>query len=246
MRTRLHISDLGRLAYGPAYELQVAAHARALAAREVSANENSEVLSGPVGELLLVEHDPVVTISNRATAEANLLASPASLAQSGVAVARTDRGGDITYHGPGQLVAYPILDLNALNLGLHDYMRLLEDVVIAVCAKYGVETMRDPKATGVWTERGGQPDAKIAAMGVRVRKWISMHGLALNVTTNLDHFRLIVPCGLVGRRVTSLERELGPKCPPMSEVKRTLVEVFIDAIERQRERAKTARAAASQ
>ena len=241
----LHISDLGRMAYGPAYDLQGAAHARVLASREVAPAGNPEVVSGVVGELLLVEHDPVVTISNRATAQANLLASPELLARSGVEVARTDRGGDITYHGPGQLVAYPILDLNLLNLGLHDYMRLLEDVIIAVCAEYGVQTVRDSTATGVWTVRDGLAHAKIAAMGVRVRKWISMHGLALNVSTNLDHFGLIVPCGLVGRQVTSLERELGAKCPPMAEVKRVLVEVFLDAIERQKAVAAAARAAAS-
>lgn len=253
VRTDLPFFDLGRLSYEKAYDLQVAAHVRVLAAREGKQQGklggNAEVLSGdagPAGELLLVEHDPVVTISNRASAESNLLASPDLLARTGVALARTDRGGDITYHGPGQLVAYPILDLNTLNLGLHDYMRLLEDAIIAVCARYGVETMRDPTATGVWTVRDGLPSAKIAAMGVRVRKWISMHGLALNVTTNLDHFRLIVPCGLIGRQVTSLEQELGAACPPMSGVKRTLVEVFTDAIERQKARAQAARASASQ
>lgn len=231
------------MAYGPAYELQVAAHARVLASRESA--PDAEVLSGAVGELLLVEHDPVVTISNRATAEANLLASPELLSRSGVEVARTDRGGDITYHGPGQLVAYPILDLNALNLGLHDYMRLLEETVIAVCAEFGVETMRDPRATGVWTVREGEPHAKIAAMGVRVRKWISMHGLALNVTTNLDHFRLIVPCGLVGRPVTSLREVLGPLCPSMPEVSAALVRTVRHQIDARASRAVAARAAAN-
>lgn len=245
MRKDLHISDLGRLSYEKAYDLQAAAHARVLAAREGISGGNAEVLSGTIGEILFVEHNPVVTISNRATAEANLLASPDLLARSGVAVARTDRGGDITYHGPGQLVAYPILDLNALNLGLHDYMRLLEDSVIAVCARYGVETARDPNATGVWTLRDGQPHAKIAAMGVRVRKWISMHGLALNITTNLEHFRLIVPCGLVGRQVTSLQAEMGAGCPAMSDVRQTLATELTAQIDRQRARAAEARKAAS-
>lgn len=233
----LQISDLGRIAYGPAYEIQCQAHARVLSVRQGG--------SGGVGELLLVEHDPVVTISNRASAEANLLASPELLARSGVSVARTDRGGDITYHGPGQLVAYPILDLNVLNLGLHEYMRLLEDVVIAVCARFGVETARDPGATGVWTVRDGMPHAKIAAMGVRVRKWISMHGLAINVTTNLDHFNLIVPCGLAGRPVTSLARELGSDCPTMTDVKRALIEEMQRAVEMSAARAARARAAAA-
>lgn len=245
MRKGLHISDLGRLSYERAYERQIAAHNRVLEAREGVPAGDTEALSGTIGELLLVEHDPVVTISNRAGALANLLASPELLSRSGVAVARTDRGGDITYHGPGQLVAYPILDLNLLNLGLHDYMRLLEDATIASCARYGVETMRDPTATGVWTVRDGLPFAKIAAMGVRVRKWISMHGLALNVTTNLDHFRLIVPCGLVGREVTSLQRELGTACPPLAEVRQTLADALGALVEAQRQRAVAARNAAS-
>lgn len=237
----LQISELGRVPYGPAYELQCAAHARVLAGRHGGPGG-----PGAVGELLLVEHDPVVTISNRATAEANLLASPELLAESGVAVARTDRGGDITYHGPGQLVAYPILDLNALNLRLHDYMRMLEDVVIAVCGRFGVETVRDPGATGVWTVRERAPHAKIAAMGVRVRKWISLHGLAINVNTNLDHFKLIVPCGLPGRPVTSLERELGARCPAMTDVKRVLIDETERAVEVRRARASGARAAAAE
>lgn len=229
------------MAYGPAYDLQVEAHARVLSAREQRSPTQTD--SGPVGEVLLVEHDPVITISNRASAQAHLLASPELLARSGVEVARTDRGGDITYHGPGQLVVYPILDLNRLNLGLHDYMRLLEDTVVAVCAAFDVPTTRDPDATGVWTLKDACPHAKIAAMGVRVRKWITMHGLALNVSTNLDHFGLIVPCGLAGRPVTSFARELGSRCPSMPEVKQTLVSILTNAVDRRLEAAAFARAA---
>ena len=214
----ISVTKLGRLGYELAFAAQQAAHARVLAARD-------GVTSG-VGELLLVEHDPVITISNRVGAEANLLATPALLERHGVAVARTDRGGDITYHGPGQMVAYPILDLNLLNLGLHDYMRLLEESVIRTCRDFGVETMRDPAATGVWTVRDGRPLAKIAAMGVRVRRWVSMHGLALNVDTNLDHFKLIVPCGLAGRPVTSLKQELGERAPTFEQVREVFVALF--------------------
>lgn len=217
------ITDLGRLAYEPAFAAQQAAHARVLAARERG--------EAAVGELLLVEHDPVVTISNRAGAEANLLATPALLERHGVAVARTDRGGDITYHGPGQLVAYPILDLNVLNLGLHDYMRLLEESVVRTCDHFGVATMRDPTATGVWTVRDGQPFAKIAAMGVRVRRWVSMHGLALNVATNLEHFNLFVPCGLVGRPVTSLQKELGASAPTFAQAREAFVPIFLELLD---------------
>jgi lipoyl(octanoyl) transferase len=217
------ITDLGRLAYEPAFAAQQVAHARVLDARERGA--------AAIGELLLVEHDPVVTISNRVGAEANLLATPALLERHGVGVARTDRGGDITYHGPGQLVAYPILDLNVLNLGLHEYMRLLEESVIRTCAHFGVATMRDPTATGVWTVRDGMPLAKIAAMGVRVRRWVSMHGLALNVATNLEHFNLIVPCGLVGRPVTSLQRELGGGAPTFIQAREAFVPIFLDLLD---------------
>lgn len=172
--------------------------------------------------LLLVEHDPpVITISARKTARQHLVATPDMLARAGVEVCETDRGGDITYHGPGQLVVYPILDLNTLGLRLHGYMRLLEQVVIDTLARFGIEGHRDEAATGVWVG-----DSKICAMGVRVSRWVTMHGLALNVTTNLDHFDLIVPCGLVGRGVTSMARELGEACPSMDEVKEALASCF--------------------
>lgn len=224
------------MAYEPAFEAQQSVHARVLAAREQS--------EPAIGELLLVEHDPVVTISNRAGAEANLLATPALLERHGVAVARTDRGGDITYHGPGQLVAYPILDLNVLNLGLHEYMRLLEESVIRTCSHFGVKTARDANATGVWTLRDGRPFAKIAAMGVRVRRWVSMHGLALNVATNLDHFGLIVPCGLVGRPVTSLQNELGSGAPSFAQAREVFVPLFLGLLDDAMQTASSRRAAA--
>jgi lipoyl(octanoyl) transferase len=231
----LGILDLGRAPYGSAYEAQVREHAAVLAARD----------SGrPIpGTLILVEHDPAITVSNRAGAESNLLATPEVLARAGVEVARTDRGGDITYHGPGQLVAYPILDLNLLNLGLHDYMRLLESAVIDTCAGFGIRAEREEKATGVWvTPPGGGARSKLCAMGVRVRRWVSMHGLALNVTTNLEHFDLINPCGL-GRPVTSLERLLGGRAPSFADVKKALSVQLTSHIEQARLRAETARAA---
>jgi len=215
----LRIIDLGRLPYAAAYDLQLMHHAEVLAAREGGLPE--------IGRLLLVEHDPpVITISRRPGARDNLRASEEFLAGRGITIAETDRGGDITYHGPGQLVIYPIVDLNLLKLGLHTYMRLLEEAVITCCAAYGLPCSRESGATGVWTDgpNASSPEQprKIAAMGVRVRRWVTMHGLALNITTNLTHFDLIIPCGLVGREVTSLERELGPNCPTMVEVKRML------------------------
>lgn len=234
MRPILEVLDLGCLAYGPARDAQLRRVDEVLAARERGV---------PVaGFILLVEHDAVVTISRRPGAASHLLASPDDLRRAGVAVEETDRGGDITYHGPGQLVAYPILDLNLLNLGIHDYMRLLEGAIIAACAGFGVAARRDPPATGVWVDRPGGP-AKIAALGVRVRRWVSSHGLALNVTTDLSHFDLIVPCGQP-RPVTSLDSELGDRCPPMSAVKDALAGELRAAISVAAETAAGKRAAA--
>jgi len=192
--------------YEAAYALQVSRVDEVVASRECG---------GDMGTLLSVEHVPaVITVSRRAGAAAHLLASPEYLAAAGIQVRETDRGGDITYHGPGQLIFYPILDLNIFNLGLHEYMRLLEEAVIRTCARWGIVAERDAKATGVWVN-----GAKICAMGVRVRKWVSMHGLAINVETDLSHFSLIVPCGLVGRPVTSMRALLGSGCPTMEEVR---------------------------
>jgi lipoyl(octanoyl) transferase len=208
----LGVYDLGSVGYQDGLALQHAAHARVLASRESG--------SSLAGELLLLEHTPVITLSRRPGAGEHLLASADLLATMGVALEPTDRGGDITYHGPGQLVAYPILDLNRFGLRLHDYMRLLEQCVIDTCAQLGLATGREPGATGVWTVPSpSRPAAKVCAMGVRVARWISTHGLAINVTTNLRHFDLIVPCGLAGRAVTSLSQELGPDaCPPLERV----------------------------
>lgn len=217
----LLVRDLGRIGYAEALGLQRRTH---------EALVESRGRGGDPMTLFLLEHEPVITVSRRPGASANLLASPDSLAGHGVAIAETDRGGDITYHGPGQLVAYPIVDLNRIGLRIHSYMRLLEDVVIETIAAFGIVGGRDPAATGVWVggEDGGR---KICAMGVRVSRWVTMHGLAINVTTNLDHFGLIVPCGLAGRAVTSIANELrGVDVPTMDEVKGTLARVFERAI----------------
>ena len=122
-------------------------------------------------------------------------------------------------------------------------MRLLEEAAIQTCGRFGVATLRDPSATGVWTVRDGKPFAKIAAMGVRVRRWVSMHGLALNVESNLDHFNLIVPCGLVGRPVTSLRKELGDRAPTFAEVREQFVPMFVDLLDEAMATAKARRTA---
>ncbi len=230
----LTVRDLGRMPYAEAFALQRTLQQEVIETRARGAS---------LGHLVLVEHDPpVITISRRKTARGHLVATDEQLADAGVEIAQTDRGGDITYHGPGQLVVYPILDLNALRLRIHGYMRFLEQIVIDTLAEFGIQGQRDKCATGVWVggesieeSHGllsvgvGKPQ-KICAMGVRVSRWVSMHGLALNVTTNLDHFDLIVPCGLAGRTVTSMQRELGDACPTMDDAKREILAQFRKAI----------------
>ena len=178
----------------------------------------------------LEHHPPVITVTRRPGVRENLLVTPQHLLEQGIELVETDRGGDITYHGPGQLVAYPILDLNQLGLRIHPYMRLLEDVVISTVAAFGVTAGREEGATGVWVSAGTPEARKIAALGVRLSRWCSMHGLALNVDPDLSHFDLIVPCGLTGRPVTSLRQELGAQCPSMEDVRGALEEAFDDAV----------------
>lgn len=230
----LRVIDLGVRPYADACQDQADRHEEVLASRDAPTR---------LGYILLVEHPPVVTISRRASAKDHLLATPEHLASRGITVCETDRGGDITYHGPGQLVAYPILDLNLLGLGIHAYMRLLEESVIRTLAHFGLAGQRDETATGVWVANGPNL-AKIAAMGVRVRRWISMHGLALNVSPRLEDFQLIVPCGLVGRQVTSLRELKRDQTPLMQDVKPALVRELTDLIEQAHRAASAARSRA--
>jgi lipoyl(octanoyl) transferase len=159
-----------------------------------------------VGDLLLfVEHPHVLTLGVRGDGgRAHILAAPDALVSRGVEVYETGRGGDITYHGPGQIVGYPILDLKPDRCDVHRYVRDLEDVLIRTAADYGIDAGRVEELTGVWVGRD-----KLAAIGVRIARWITSHGFALNVTTDLEYFNLIVPCGIAGRGVTSLSRLLG-------------------------------------
>jgi len=218
----LAIQDLGRMSYGAALSLQRSVQQEVIAARCGA--------SSHPGHLLMVEHDPpVITVSRRAEAGSHLIATPDMLKRAGVEVCETDRGGDITYHGPGQLVVYPILDLNRLGLRLHGYMRWLEDRVLDVLAGFGIDGHRDVAATGVWVGPA-ECDRKICALGVRVSRWVSMHGLALNVDPDLSHFDLIVPCGLHGRGVTSMRQELAGACPGMDAVKDAVIESFLRAV----------------
>jgi lipoyl(octanoyl) transferase len=159
--------------------------------------------------LLLLQHPPVITLGVKTRRGPNhIVASDETLAHEGVSVHETGRGGDVTYHGPGQLVGYPILDLAPDRRDVHIYVRDIEEVLIRAAAAFGIDAKRVPGLTGVWAGPDGR-EAKLAAIGIRISRWITSHGFALNVSTNLDHFNLIVPCGIADRQVTSLEKLLG-------------------------------------
>lgn len=178
---------------------------------------------GRVGDvLLLLEHPPVITLGRNAKS-VNIVASPESLARRGVEIYECDRGGDVTFHGPGQLVGYPIFDLRGFpstsatrkTLGAVEYVRRLEEVLIRTCAEYGIPTKRIAGMTGVWTdEDAGHPtgsfreEGKIAALGVHISRGVTSHGIALNVNTDLSFFNLIIPCGIASKPVTSMKKEL--------------------------------------
>jgi lipoate-protein ligase B len=169
--------------------------------------------------LLLTEHDHVYTLG-KSTNENHLLASQEELKASGTDVFHIDRGGDITYHGPGQIVGYPILDLNNYFLDVHRYLRSLEEVVIRTLSTFGILARREKDLTGVWVN-----DEKIAAIGVKIRHWVTMHGFALNVNTDISRFDRIIPCGIFHKGVTSMQRTMGHEVH-IESVRVALVESF--------------------
>jgi lipoyl(octanoyl) transferase len=172
-------------------------------------------------QLLLLEHPPVITLGVKTRNDrSNVLGTPESLAAQGVALFETGRGGDVTYHGPGQLVGYPILDLKPDRCDVHRYVRDLEEVLIHAVADFGITAGRIPGLTGIWVE-----NEKLAAIGVRISRWVTSHGFALNVSTDLSRFRLIVPCGITDKGVTSMERLLG-RPVPMAEVENAVAARF--------------------
>ena len=193
----IHVVHLGLVPYGTALRLQ----RTLMELRKAGRVENI---------LLLLEHPPVITLGRNARVN-NVLAPPEFLAQKGVELFDIDRGGDVTFHGPGQLVAYPIFDLRSFEprIGAVEFVRRLEEVLIRTCGDFGVGTQRIKGLTGVWTYAlRNKPEAKIAAIGVHISRGVTTHGFALNVNTDLEFFSLIVPCGITGKPVTSLQREL--------------------------------------
>ena len=210
----ISLVDLGRLDYAAALALQ----------QQVCALRQQESI-GDV--LLLVEHPPVLTLGRNAH-RGHVVASDELLARRGIPLFETNRGGDVTYHGPGQLVGYPILQLRGFTppLGIVEYLRKLEEVLIRACADYGILTQRSAGRAGVWTMPGGAvAEKKIAALGVHVARGVTTHGFALNVTTDLDDFALIVPCGIRDRGVTSIETEVDP-APSREQVVNSIARHF--------------------
>ena len=203
-------ADLGRASYDSVLDLQMRLVEEACRCEE------------ELARLLLVEHDPPVITLGRGAERRHVLADPEVLTAEGIELRKSSRGGDVTYHGPGQLVAYPILRLDLHGRDVHGYLRDLEEVLISVLERFGIKADRCEGYTGVWVD-----DRKIAAIGVAVRRWVSYHGLALNVDLDLSRFNLIVPCGIRGRGVTSMSRVL-KDAVSVSQVKGVLLECILE------------------
>jgi lipoyl(octanoyl) transferase len=179
--------------------------------------------------ILLLEHPPVITLGRRAN-PSNVLARESDLEARGIAVRRVGRGGDVTYHGPGQLVGYWIVSLGRWNDSVGRFVHAIEETLIRALAVFGIEGIRVPKLTGVWCRIPGHEPEKIASIGVGIRRWISYHGFALNVTTDLSWFDAIVPCGLVGKRMTSMAKLLGREIP-LNEVENAVATALPTVLE---------------
>src|SRR5262245_29916964 len=208
MSAELWIERLGLMPYAEALELQ-----RKLARARISRQISEDVL-------LLVEHPPVVTLG-RSAKDAHLLVSAEALGARGVELFEVERGGDVTFHGPGQLVGYPIIDLKRHRKDLHWYLRQVEQALIDALGEAGIPSDRNPGLTGVWTA-----GRKIASIGVHARDWVTWHGFALNVTTDLTYFDLMVPCGIQAVTMTSVARELGDRAPSADAVANAVVRAF--------------------
>jgi len=185
------------------------------------ANRTNTIKTPVDNNLIFVEHPHVYTLGKSGLPE-NLLLDEDGLKDKNATYFKINRGGDITYHGPGQIVGYPILDLDNFFTDIHLYLRTLEQAVINTLADYGIQSGRYPGYTGVWIDANNQKARKICALGVRCSRWVTMHGFAFNVNTNLDYFKNIIPCGIDDKDVTSMERELGYKLS-MEELKRRLL-----------------------
>ncbi len=221
----VQVRQLGRMPYQAAWDLQeeLMAATLALKAENRAAEAAGQVQRATPNHLLFCEHPPTYTLGKSGRPE-HLLLDEAGLAAHGATFHRINRGGDITFHGPGQLVVYPILDLENFRPDIHWYLRALEEAVIQTLAEYGLSAGRIAGLTGVWLdwEPGAPNPRKICALGVRCSRWVTLHGLALNVNTDLRYFDYIVPCGIADKAVTSLQAELG-RAVPLAEVRPRLL-----------------------
>ena len=230
--------DLGRMGYSECWNLQRSLFDRALNAKRnggakeggeeaaqsaasVAEDKANDLGAYEAGWLLLVEHNPVYTLGKSGKSE-NMLVSEEYLRSIGAEFFHIDRGGDITFHGPGQVVGYPILDLEQVGIGLREYIDSIEGAVIDLCAEYGIVAGRVEGASGVWLDGGTSRARKICAIGVKSSRYVTMHGFALNVNTDLRYFNHINPCGFADRGVTSLQKELGREVS-MEEVKEKVI-----------------------
>lgn len=204
---KFNVLNLGKCEYDKALEIQY---------KILEKRQNDEIAD----TLILVEHPPVITIGRNGK-ESNIIASEEYLKSQGISVFETNRGGDVTYHGPGQIVGYPIVKLNDLGIGVRDFVRGLEEIFIQLLKdKYGIEAGRDTENTGVWVG-----NEKITAIGLAVKRGVTMHGFAFNVNTILQHFMLIVPCGIVGKGVASIEKLTGGKAD-FEEMNKEVLQYF--------------------
>lgn len=228
MNKKVLLQDLGHKDYKETWDYQEVLFKEIVDTKIKNRREEAN-LKTP-NHFLFVEHPHVYTLGKSGDM-ANLLVDEKKLEEKGAKFYKINRGGDITYHGPGQIVGYPILDLDNFFTDIHKYLRYLEEMVILTLAEYGLKGVRSEGETGVWLDVGTPFARKICAMGVRASRWVTMHGFALNVNANLGYFDLMIPCGIRGKSVTSLNVELGQKEVDVEEVKAKLLKHFIDLFE---------------
>ncbi|HBC04772.1 MAG TPA: lipoyl(octanoyl) transferase [Aequorivita sp.] len=224
MNKYLEINDLGLRDYKEIWDYQENLFQKILQIKSKNSKENLQYETPNF--FLFVEHPHVYTLGKSGHVE-NLLISEKKLADINASFYKINRGGDITYHGPGQIVGYPILDLENFFTDIHKYMRFLEEMIILTLAEYGLKAERSKGETGVWLDVGTPFARKICAMGVRASRWVTMHGFALNVNTDLGYFDHMIPCGIRGKAVTSLNVELGKTKINLAEVKVRLLKHFL-------------------
>ena len=227
MNKKVSFKDLGLIDYKKCWDYQEELFAEILAVKSSNRKQNKTISTK--NHLIFCEHPHVYTLGKSGD-EKNLLVNEDYLKSRGATFHKINRGGDITYHGPGQIVGYPIIDLDNFFTDIHKYLRFLEEAVILTLKEYGLETERSPGETGVWFDVGTTKARKICALGVKSSRWVTMHGFAFNVNSDLSYFGNIIPCGISDKSVTSLQKELGKEVD-MNEVRNKLKAHLIELFE---------------